>query len=229
MITIALAELRLIVRNRTTLVMATVLPLGFIALMLVTGRNERPEMTVLHVMMMMGFTVFLTGTTTLTSRRQQLYLKRLRSSPAPVSSIVAGLIGPLVLLSLLQIVLFLGLAGQLPGRPLLLLAAALTAAVTWGAFAFLTAAFTRTPEAAQITTAPVYLLLFGGMFWVLNTPVDAVSLPQLLVPGGAISQLIRLSWDGPVGTAPLTLALCAAIAAAAVAVAVRTFRWEPRA
>ncbi|NUT44886.1 MAG: ABC transporter permease [Thermoactinospora sp.] len=229
MITIALAELRLILRNRTILVMATVLPLGFLALMLINGRNDRPEMAVLHVMMMMGFTVFLAGTTTLTSRRQQLYLKRLRSSPTPVPSIIAGLIGPLIVLSLLQIGLFLGLAGQVPGRPLLLAAAALTAAVTWGAFSFLTAAFTRSPEAAQITTAPVYLVLFGGMFWVLNTPVDAVTLPQLLVPGGAISQLIRLSWGGPVSTAPLTLVLCAAIAAAAVAVAVRTFRWEPRA
>lgn len=228
MITIARTEVRLILRNRTSLAMVTAVPLGLLALMLLTGRNERPELAVLHVMMMMGFTVFLTGTTTLTSRRQQLYLKRLRSSPASIPAIVGGLIGPLILLALLQIALFLGLARQLPDRPLMLAAAALTAAITWGAFAFLTAAFTRTPEAAQITTAPVYLVLFGGMFWVINTPIEEVTWPQLLVPGGAISQLIRLSWGGLAGTVPLTLGMCVVVAAAAIVIASRFFRWEPR-
>src|SRR5690606_3879112 len=172
----------------------------------------------------------------LTSRREQLYLKRLRSSPASTTEIVAGLTAPLVGLLLAQVaVAFVATAvatGEAPARPALLVLAAGTGCLTCIGLAFFTAAFTRTSEAAQFTTFPGFLALVGGAIWVHMTPAGEVAAPMLAVPGAAVAQLNRYGWDAglPAGPDAVLPPLIAAVAVAALAayLATRTFRWQPR-
>ena len=106
-----------------------------------------------------------------------------------------------------------------------------TAAVTFAALAFLTASFTRTPDAAHYTTMPGFAVLFGGLMWMLSTPADEVTVPMLALPGNAVTQLLRYGWtgEGAVGMNVVwPLVASVAVAIASCVVAARLFRWEPR-
>jgi ABC-2 type transport system permease protein len=99
------------------------------------------------------------------------------------------------------------------------------------AFAFVTAAFTATPELAQVTTLPVFLALFGGGFWVGVTDPGDVTWAMVAVPGGSVAQLIRLGWDGAGitwATVLPPLVVMAVTVAALAWLAGRVFRWQPR-
>lgn len=236
-VVIATTELRLIMRNKVTAVSATVLPLAFAVLFLLTGLSKGEGASAVAVVQLMALqliTVYATGTTTLAARRQQLYLKRLRSSPASVASIVAGLMAPLVGIAFVQAIVMVSVTGlylgELPARPWMLVVAMLVGGVMCAALAFLTAAFTKTPEAAQLTTTPAFVALIVGAVAVASTPPALVSWFWLSVPGGALAQLARTAWGGNdlVQTALPALGLSLLPAAAAVAIAIRVFRWEPR-
>lgn len=243
---VAGAELRLLLRNRTALLTATATPLAFGALLLLVSGGDgegiaagAAELAGTQLIMLLGFTIYATATMTLASRRQQLFLKRLRASPASTTGIVTGLTAPLVGLLVAQTAAVFTatavMAGVPPARPALLVLAALVGCLTCAGLAFLTAAFTRTPEAAQFTTFPGFILLVGGLVWVNITPPAEVTPLMLAVPGAAVAQLTRYGWDGPLpagaglvnAVAPALLASLV-VAVAAGYVATRVFRWEPR-
>lgn len=239
---IAVAEARMLARNKIALLTATVTPLALSGFVLAfSARSEAGASAAVlagtQLVMLLGFTVYATATMTLTSRREQLYLKRLRYSPAATTEIVGGLTAPLVGLLLAQVTVVLvatgAVTGEAPARPALLVLAALVGCLTCVGLAFFTAAFTRTSEAAQFTTFPGFLALVGGAIWVHMTPADEVTVPMLAVPGAAVAQLNRYGWDaelsaGPDAVAPALIA-SVVVAALAVYLATRTFRWEPRA
>jgi ABC-2 type transport system permease protein len=234
---VAGAELRLIVRNRTTALMALALPLLIAALSFSQNSpigEGTSAIAVVQLGMLLAFTVYLTGTTTLSARRQQLYLKRLRASRASVLGIVTGLMLPLVLLALVQAAVLFGLtgavAGQVPAQPVLLVLAVLVGGAMFAALAFLTAAFTSSPEAAQFTTAPAFMVVTTGLIWTLTTAPEEVGPQQLAVPGGALAQLARYGWDGGGSASGILLAIGMSllVTAASIAVAAGVFRWEPR-
>lgn len=243
---VAGTEARLLVRDKLAATMGIVTPLVFGAVFYLlygrgTGGTGGAELAATQLVMVLGFTVYATATMTLVSRRQHLYLKRLRSSPASTGAIVAGLVTPLVALLLVQAALLWGatgaVLGQAPGRWPLLLVAVLLGGLTCVPLAFLTAALTRTYEAAQLTTMPVFFILVAGLVWVVATPPESVTLPMLAVPGGAVAQLARYGWGGPgvplpeggllAAVAPGVL-IALALAAVAWWLAARQFRWEPR-
>lgn len=241
---VAATEMRLLLRDKLATIMGIVSPLLFGALFYLIGDGAEPDdagnLAALHLVLVLAFTAYVTATMTLAARRQHLYLKRLRSSPASTAGIVAGLVAPLLAVMLVQVVVLWGangaMAGVAPQRwPLLLLVPPLGALICVP-LAFLTAAFTRSSEAAQLTTMPAYLALMGGGIWVVATPPDEVTLPMLAVPGAPLAQLTRYAWGGadaaPDGgliavVAPAIL-FSLAIAAAAWWLAARHFRWEPR-
>ncbi|MDN3242642.1 ABC transporter permease [Glycomyces tritici] len=239
-LTLAVAETRLILRNRTVLVTAAILP---IAMAIAVGRSNVTavsgsggSLAAVQLGMLLLFGVLMPITMTLAARRQQRYLKRLRSSPASTASIVAGLSGPLVLIVAVQAVIVFAvmtrLTGNGPEHPELLALAFASGAVTSVALGFLTASFTKSPEAAQITVIPATLVFMVGLFLGL-APIEGVrSVLAAAVPGASVAELTRLAWDGsPNGYAAAVepLVLSAVVAVAASLVAAKLFRWQPRA
>lgn len=236
---LTIAEIRLITRNRTFLLTALTFPviLGWAVLFMGSGPDggSAGATAALQLGVMLSFTVFMGSTMTLASRRQQLYLQRLRTSPASTASIVAGLIVPLAAVTLVQSALVLGATAfglAAPQQPLFLVAAFILGVLTCAALGFVTATFTKTSESAQVTTAPGFGLFFVGLLWVIFTPSGELAWYQLAVPGGAVAELMRLGWDGTaVGDSTVLatgLVASLVVTAALGYAAARFFSWHPR-
>ena len=233
---IAGAELSMMRRSPATLILAAVLPTA-LGLLIVwaendTGRGGRGAAAGLILVTLLALTAYTAGTTALVARRQQFVLKRLRMSGASDAAIVAGVLTPPALLTLLQtVVLFSIMAaagGPAPDRPAVLAAAIAAGIVAACVLAVATAAFTGAPELAQLTTSPVTLAFVGGGFWVVRTPPADVTWLMLALPGGSVTQLARIAWPGPATGATTAIAALLLLTAAGTPLAVRIFRWDPR-
>ncbi|SDO05148.1 ABC-2 type transport system permease protein [Streptomyces sp. cf386] len=64
-----------------------------------------------------AFGLHTTTVTTLASRRQNLFLKRLRSTPAGDAGILSGLMLPVTVLALVQVVAILAVLATVAGGP----------------------------------------------------------------------------------------------------------------
>lgn len=195
----------------------------------------------LQVVGLLIFTLHTVGTMALAARREQLVLKRWRSSQARPATVLAGTIGVPAGLAIGQagvlIAITAFLSGQRPASITMLAVALLAGVATVGAATFVVAAFTRSPEHAMLTTFPAVVLLLVAMFTTLARPFDPLDLPVLGLPGAAIIQLLRLAWQGPADPSGVTAWLTAAapsitativFTAAATIAAVRWFQWDPR-
>lgn len=233
---IATAELRMLVRNRLVAICAILVPLALGAVFLV---NVKPDGAIsllvsLQLMVMMGMGVYVTATTTLAARRQTLFLKRLRSGAVSDSSIIGGLIGPIILVNLVQIAAILvavGFAAQtLPPNAWLLVVTVLALEIMFAGFALATAGVTNSPEHAQVTTLPIFFLSIGVPFWVALTGTEGLGFLKQWLPGGSVPQLMELAWEGGDASGAVWLILPMLVWAAVAVVAARVmFRWEPRA
>ncbi|CRK56393.1 ABC transporter membrane protein [Alloactinosynnema sp. L-07] len=230
MIALARIELLLLLRNKTTAAMALAMPLLLgVAFACLRNDGDWVAPVTMQVLVVHGLTVYVSTTTALVSRRQDLSLKRLRSGETAEPVILAGVMTPMLVLGLIQGALFVGIA-MVAGAPLPKDLAAMAAAIVGGTLVaagagLATAAVTATPENAQITTAPLVAAMMGGAMWVLSTPAPSRWL--LAVPGGATAELVRAGLDG--GRDPLVpIAVMIAWAGATVWLGRRYFRWEPR-
>ncbi|MCU7723901.1 ABC transporter permease [Actinoplanes sp. KI2] len=227
------AEFTMLRRSAFTLSMGAVLPLALGGLILWaeadTGRAGPGTAAGLLLVTLITLTAYVSGTTTLASRRQQNVLRRLRGSGASDPAILAAALTPPAALTLAQ-ALLLSVALDLRGvrhGPLLL--AVLAGILVACALAALTAAFTSAPELAQLTTTPIALAFLGGALWAARTPPAEVGWAMTLLPGAAITQLTRIAWRVPgSGGSLIAVALLLGTAVAAVAVATRVFRWDLR-
>lgn len=235
---IAGAEFRLISRSKAVLFSATALPLMF-AVFLFVQREAAVEasgsdaatvgMVAMVVMFFALFTVYITATTTLVTRRQDLFLKRLRSGETADLAILAGLLVPPILLSLAQTtIVFVAMIVLGNGVPsswwwlvlaiVGLLAASLTAATA-------TAALTPNASAAQISSMPYAALALGTLIAAPLTESRWLD----LTPGGALVTLVRAAYEvdvyGNVWVAVVGLALWTYLGHDLTK---RLFRWEPR-
>ncbi|MFF0411468.1 ABC transporter permease [Kitasatospora sp. NPDC004745] len=250
------AEATLLLRNRSALFTALLLPL-----MLIGGRHgmlkqqadSHPGLDVDSLLItgtiggILAFVVYYNLTAAYVGRRNELVLKRLRTGEATDVEILAGTAVPSVSLALLMsgvvaaggvAVLKLGA----PVNPLLLAAGVLLSIGTMIALAALTSAFTKTVETAGITTLPVLLVSqFGsGLLIPLETMPDRIADVCRLLPTTPGFQLIRLGWTGSDGSAAATgfggtwatalphLVTGAVWLGLALWGAVRYFRWESR-
>lgn len=232
---LAVAEFKLLVRSPLVAVTAILAPLAMGLFLLGNREFGSGQLVALQVLALLGFTPFAGATTTLAARRQHLVLKRLRTSPASDREIIAGVVLPVAVLVVVQAAILVAVTIAVTGSwphawwPLGLAVVGGTALAV--ALAFVTAAFTATPELAQITTLPVFLMLFGGGLWAGGTAPGDVTWVMLAVPGGAVAHLVRLGWDGTGGTAwsvvpPLVAMVVTTVAAGWLAG--RVFRWQPR-
>ncbi|MEU4743822.1 ABC transporter permease [Actinosynnema sp. NPDC023658] len=229
---LAVAELKLLLRNRTAAVLAVLMPLAAGLYFPLSTDGEHggwAAVVTLQLLFSFGFTVYVTVTTALTARRQDLYLKRLRTGAASDVVVLTGILLPVVLLGLAQAFLLLGVSlaagAPLPARPELLAVAVVGGVVLACAAGVGTSGVTGTAELAQITTAPFFFALIVGGLLGANGAVD---LPVFLVPGTGLGALVGAAWGGPteqVGPAALSVLVWAA---AGVGAAVRFFRWDPR-
>lgn len=234
---IAGSEVTLLYRHRMTLAMGVVLPVA-LGLLIVwaeadTGKAGSGAAAGLVLVTLITFTAYVSGTTILSGRRQQSVLRRLRTSGASDTAILAGSLVPSALLTVAQAGLLLGMVvafgGPLPADVAPLMLAVAAGLLAGCGLAALTAAFTSAPELAQLTTTPVAVAFLGGAMWVVQTPPDEVTWAMLALPGGAVTQLARIAWQVPdaIGLVPAVISLVIS-AVVAVVVAARVFVWDPR-
>jgi ABC-2 type transport system permease protein len=237
MFAIARAELRMLIRNRLVAACAVLLPLGLGAFFLFQGTGSPGAITaVLQVTVMIAMGVYVTATTTLAARRQTLFLKRLRSGALSDRSIIAGLVAPIVTISIVQVLVVLGVlaaVSSFPVAPWLVVIGVLVAEALFAALALATAGVTNSPEHAQVTTLPVFFLALGVTLWVAFAGASTTG-PLLWVqralPGGATAELLTLGWaGGDLSAVPVLIGISVVWVALAVLIARAMFRWEPRA
>lgn len=238
MLPIAHSELIQLLRNRAVLVTSLIMPLA-VASFFIYNRDAFTRIGSLGyigailVFTIAAFTLYATTVTTLAGRRQNLFLKRLRSTAASDPAILSGLVLPVAAISLLQVGLILGVfaaVGTAPADTGPLVAAVLATFVMMLALGIATAGVTNSPEHAQVTTLPLTLGVIAVASWVGITGTESLAPLKRLLPGGAATELLVNSWDGgvPLTDSLLLLAPTLGWVLVAIALASRMFRWEPR-
>jgi ABC-2 type transport system permease protein len=238
MLSIALSELIQIFRNRLVLITSLVMPVAVSALFIYQHEVFAKLGSLGYIAAVVVFTVgafglYTSTVTTLASRRQNLFLKRLRSTAAGDVGILFGLLLPITVIVLVQIVAILAVLAAVAGQPanifLLATAVVLTVIMMLG-LGLATAGLTNSPEHAQVTTLPVSLGVIAVASWVGITGTEDLTLLKRLLPGGAATELVREAWNGGVTLTDSLLLLLPMLSwiVIAVALAARFFRWEPR-
>ncbi|MEU4426835.1 ABC transporter permease [Actinoplanes sp. NPDC024001] len=237
MLPIAYSEFAQISRNRAVLI-STLMPLAVSAFFIYrrdqfTAIGSTGYVAAALVFTIGAFSLYTTAVTTLAARRQDLFLKRLRSTTAGDATILAGLTLPVSAVALFQVLVVLGVFAAVVGGPAdaaLLVAGILSAFLMMLALAMATAGLTGSPEQAQVTTLPVSLGTIGIATWVGITGTEDLTLLKRLLPGGSAAELIVTSWNGGVPLAESLPLLLPALGWVVVAIvlALRLFRWEPR-
>ena len=240
-------NLTLMLRNRTTLVYGLVMPLLPLLMLLTTSGSSDSGVSATVTsawLIALIFPVYYNLLSMFVTRRDELVLKRLRTGEIRDFELIVsmGLPGAAIgILGALLAVPVVALAGgSLPTNPLLLLVGLVAAVGTFAALAIWTASWTRTAEAAQLTSAPVMLLALMGT--VVGVVPDSVARWLELTPGAAVADVVSVAWFGlESGQEEGTLSMGATFAESAppiavllawtvlaVVVARRSLRWEPR-
>lgn len=238
MLEIARSELIQIFRNRLVFVTGLVIPVA-VSAFFVYRHDAFAELgslgyiAAIIMFTVLAFGLYTTAVTTLATRRQNLFLKRLRSTAAGDVGILTGLVLPITVIALVQIVAILVVLGAVSTSPAqipLLAVAGLATTAMMVALALATAGLTNSPEHAQVTTLPVSLSVIAIASWVgISGTADLAWLKRLL-PGGSATELVVGAWDGGltvVNSLPLLVSTLGWVVVAII-LASRFFRWEPR-
>lgn len=229
-------EARLLLRNGEQLLLAVVIPLivligGISAAERVGLHFNEPVVDVLTPGVL-ALAVMSTAFTSLAIatgfERRYGVLKRLGSAPLTRSALLAGKVGALLLVEVLQFLVIGGVGFALGWDPSLdVVAVLLSALAGTAAFASLgmVLAGTLRAEATLAAANLVYLLLLAGGGVVL--PVSAYGALGRLVqwlPSGALGEALRAAADGRIDAVALAVLVgWSLVGSAAVA---RWFRWE---
>ncbi|MGK5497318.1 ABC transporter permease [Streptomyces sp. URMC 125] len=243
---LARAELTLLVRNRTALFTALLMPFLMVFFMRSsvgemnlgdTGLSVTGLVMTSGIAMVLIFVVYTNLIPTYVARREELVLKRLRTGEVRDWEILAGTALPAVVLAVAQCALLVVAGATLldvapPERIDLLLAGVLLGVVLMALTAAVTAVITRTAESAQITALPLLLVSFvgSGVFVPLEVMPDGLADVLRILPMTPVVDLVRYGWLGGGGSGDVLRALAVAVVwvAASVFAVRRWFRWEPR-
>lgn len=238
MLAIARSELIQIFRNRSVLITSFIMPLAVSAFFIYQHELFAKIGSLGYIAAVVVFTVgafglYATTVTTLAARRQNLFLKRLRSTAAGDASILSGLVLPATVIALVQVALILVVLTAVSSGPssiMLVAAGVLATLVMMLALGLATAGLTNSPEHAQVTTLPITLGTIAVASWVGISGTEQLTLLKRLLPGGAATELITDAWNGSTAVADSLLLLAPTLAWVLVSVvlAARMFRWEPR-
>ncbi|MFF8962276.1 ABC transporter permease [Streptomyces globisporus] len=243
---LARAELILLIRNRSAIFVALVLPIVMIFSIRAsleqidlagTGLSVAGAALTGGIGIVLVQVVYMNLVTGYVTRREELVLKRLRTGEVTDREILISTALPSVALAVLQSVLLV-VAGAIafdlsaPKRPELFLLGLLVGFVMMSALAAATSAVTRTVQTSQLTTLPLFFvsLFASGIFVPLDVFPDKLATVFELLPLTGVMTLVRHGWLGGVEGGDLVTAVVAALAWTAFAVfAVRRwFRWDPR-
>ncbi|MEU7850296.1 ABC transporter permease [Micromonospora parva] len=238
MLSIASSELIQIFRNRLILITSLIIPVAVSAFFVRQHETYAALGSLGYIAAIVTFTVaafglYATAVTTLASRRQNLFLKRLRSTAESDPGILAGLLLPVLVIAAVQVAAILTALAVVAGGPsnvaLLVVAILATLAMLIG-LALATAGLTNSPEHAQVTTLPVTLGVIAVTTWVGISGTENLAWLKRLLPGGAATELIMNAWNGGVAVSDSLLLLAPTLGWVVIAVnlATRLFRWEPR-
>jgi ABC-2 type transport system permease protein len=240
------AELTLLMRNKAMLFVALATPVLLTILMrqTISGMNLKGTGLSMGTVLIPGsigyvlvFAVYANLTGIYVTRREELVLKRLRTGEASDGEILTGSALPSLVLALGQCALLLaGGAAVLdlapPERPELVVAGVLLGLVLMVLLAAVSAAFTRTTEASQITTFPFMAISFvgSGVVVPLDVMPDALADVCSLLPVSPTMELVRNGWVGTLSGADTVKALVVLVVWIVLGtLAVRRwFPWEPR-
>ena len=198
------AETTILLRNRTAVFIAVVLPLLMaVAFSGMAMDRELLGITLGIILLATGllFVVYYTLVTSLVGRREQLVLKRLLSGePTPWQILLAPAV-PLWVLLVVQAGIGIG-AGLLLGAPLVhpwaLVLAVAGGASAWTALAVWSATWTRTVESAQLTTMPLMMIsiLLSGFSLPLSVLPEPVERVAHWLPMTPVVDLLRFAHTG---------------------------------
>jgi ABC-2 type transport system permease protein len=244
-LTLAVAETRLILRNRTVAVSSVLLPvvLGvFWAFQFgidVDPVRHAVSLTLqLSVALTMG--LYLTATQTVVSRRQMRVLKRMRTTALSDRGLLVGTLAPSLVLAVFQLLVFavvnVVIGAPLPTDPVALVLAVLGGIALVLVAALATSVVTPSPERAQITTLPLLFLMLGVGVVAAIAPAGGWWPVLMVLPGAAVGDLVQLamlggSWSAAAGGLPAILPAIVALVVWPVlfgVFAARRFRWDPR-
>ncbi len=244
-------NLVLLTRNRLAFVYAVVMPLLPLLLLLTGDRGSETSgaSAITTVFLVAGlFPVYYNVLAQFVSRRDELVLKRMRTGETRDGELLLSIALPGAVTALAVAAAAVPIAvliGQrAPVNPVAYGGAAVLVVVMFSAFAYWTAAWTRSAEAAQLTSMPIILLAsLGPLGASLADSNETLARIVEATPGAAMSELVRIGWfgfDGPDATtstldfasswAPAVgpLIVMAAWTFAAISLASRSMRWEPR-
>lgn len=244
---LALVELRLLFRRPVTTASAILLPLVLVGMTFIGERPDSPgrwgATLGQHATLALLITVYLTTATVLTTRRQTLVFKRLRTSELSAPGLLLSVVAPVALLGAGQlgivVVVHLATGAPAPQDPGLVVAGLVLGLVLAVAAAGLTAAVTANAEAVQFAVVPLVLGASIGSQIVTGAAFSPqLEWAALAVPLVALSDLVHKGWAGPAAgvaelpqglpVVPVDLVLLVGWAAIAAALFVRTWRWDPR-
>lgn len=238
MLPIARSELIQLLRNRSVLVTSLIMPMAASAFFInfrgvFAQIGSLGYIAALVVFTIAAFSLYATTVTTVAARRQTLFLKRLRSTAAGDTAILAGLLLPVTVIAVVQVALILGVFSAISAGPsdVVLLAVAVVATLAMMlALGAATAGITRSPEHAQVTSLPLSLGVVAVASWIGISGTEHLQMVKRLLPGGSATELVVNAWNGGVATVDSLLLLGPTVAwiLAAIMLAARMFRWEPR-
>ncbi len=248
------AETRLLVRNRTALANALLLPLVMVGFFALVGGVAEADPVVAAtsvlgslVSMCVLFVVFYNLTTAYVSRREDRVLQRLLTGECTRPEILLAAAVPALTVTLAQVVVgyvAVAVLVEPPGlvNPLLLGLAVIGGALLFGLLAAATSGLSRTVESTQLTTLPVVVvaLPFAGLggppgpapgtLWEVArfTPLRPVVELVWLGVAGVDSDGHTLTFAETFAAAALPVGVLTAWAVLGVLAARRWTRWEPR-
>lgn len=254
-LSLARAELLLLRRNKVAMFSVVAVPL--VGAFVLAGVSADGAAAAGGIGILIGFlllfVVYYNLLAAYVARREELVLKRLRTGECTDIEVLAGTAAPAWGIALAQLVLLVVVGAVLLDLPMpvnlpLLLVAVLLGVLVFTGLALVTAPWTRSSEAAQITSLPVVSLcvLGAGLAVPLELLPDPVAAVGAFLPLSPVVELVQLAWLGSAGGvgsagggAPLDLLGTTTAAAGPLMIAVAWvvvglvgaklwFRWEPR-
>lgn len=239
------AQQRLFWRNREAAFFTFALPLIFIVLLgSVYGDNDIDGVRAATYLLagMIGYgiaaTAFAGLAITMVIRRESGVLKRVRGTPMPTPAYLAALIGSVFVVIGIQLVglLLLGryvVDADWPSSPEVLIGAVVLGTAVFAALGLAITTAIRSDEGASAVINAIFLPMafISGVFFSTNTLPDFLAAISEILPLTMLLELVRASFLDDASTSEYAASIGGLVAwgILGVMLAIRWFRWEPRA
>ncbi len=230
----AMLEASLLLRNGEQLLLALVIPIGLLVAGMLAGDRfgldprAFPASVIALALWSTSFTSLAINTA---FERRNGVLERLAATPLTRADLVAGKAMATTAIALGQVAIIAIVAVALGWRPTvnpaqvpLALLAGVFALITFAGFALALAGRLRA-EATLAVANLIYIVVAvgGALVLPLSAYPDALQVPLLLLPSGALGESLRAAATG--GFQPFLVLISAAWSAVALTVARKAFRW----